>query len=814
MLPRVTLPALFTLGVILLFGWLGWQLLANAPVWYRLGSYTLDTNQSPLNLGYQELGQHLGEHSADYQHVQLRYEPASGWWLANASANKTLLYKTLGDDPNPKAPHRRLRQWLLAQGDVLTLDKTSLLVKALGSKHLVLENTQTQQQAIWQSAWLGGDLQVSQQTNFAGCHDKLDSTSLFYLGGQVQCATRWKLPELPSKTALIKQTAEGYLLAPFNAQVPIQVKRAGTTLDLMQMSMPVHTANNPAIFEVIVGKTSYKLHVNASDNSLRFEPTRNIHLFSKADIPQHDAHSDWGRFTWPALSTLSLWPGWTWLVLLSFGVLLTALLATVATDAKRRLGQGSYWLVNFGLMLLPLLLLWLGLVWGANLPAAFIVTATAWILASLVLWQQGYLQHTLGWLWALALSLVAYGLIVQMQLALGASDTSWHVFATRQTTSLLVMAWIITVFAVLPTPSILHLWELITLSQGARLRPILSWLPPLVVLVSLLILGQVGSEAGVAGIQPAEFAKLVLALLLAIGAVTLIDLRTYFQQSLAVSNQYQSSYWWQSPRFWRWLRLVGWTVFTLIMALGVLGAVRDFSPILILFFVSFAFAWQWRQEWPRTWRWLILLMPCLAISVLVLAWFLPDTMATLLASLQGERILVWRHPWAYPDLGLQLQRSLQAINSSAWFNQQWYGSNGAIMQLPAIQNDFILAFVFAKWGVLGSLVLLILQLLWLGLFFGLYQTLLALKTVHRQRFLTQQLLAWLLYALAWLQITHWLISWCNALGLLPIMGQPMTWLSSGNSHLFALGLPSLLVALVAARYVQTAAKDYSIDANA
>ncbi len=44
------------------------------------------------------------------------------------------------------------------------------------------------------------------------------------------------------------------------------------------------------------------------------------------------------------------------------------------------------------------------------------------------------------------------------------------------------------------------------------------------------------------------------------------------------------------------------------------------------------------------------------------------------------------------------------------------------------------------------------------------------------------------------------------LGLMPIMGQPMTWLSSGNSHLLAIALPSVLLALLASRRVSYGAQ--------
>ena len=59
--------------------------------------------------------------------------------------------------------------------------------------------------------------------------------------------------------------------------------------------------------------------------------------------------------------------------------------------------------------------------------------------------------------------------------------------------------------------------------------------------------------------------------------------------------------------------------------------------------------------------------------------------------------------------------------------------------------------------------------------------------------------SFILMGLAWLHAVHWAISWCNALGLLPIMGQPLTWLSAGTSHLIAIALPTVLLALMAAR---------------
>jgi cell division protein FtsW (lipid II flippase) len=49
------------------------------------------------------------------------------------------------------------------------------------------------------------------------------------------------------------------------------------------------------------------------------------------------------------------------------------------------------------------------------------------------------------------------------------------------------------------------------------------------------------------------------------------------------------------------------------------------------------------------------------------------------------------------------------------------------------------------------------------------------------------------FGFAGLLIAHWLISWSNVLGLLPVMGQPMSLLSSGGSNLLLFVTPCLLL---------------------
>jgi len=53
-----------------------------------------------------------------------------------------------------------------------------------------------------------------------------------------------------------------------------------------------------------------------------------------------------------------------------------------------------------------------------------------------------------------------------------------------------------------------------------------------------------------------------------------------------------------------------------------------------------------------------------------------------------------------------------------------------------------------------------------------------------------------LYGLAWMHIAQLIISWGNALGLIPVMGQPMTLISAATSHILFFGAPALVLGLV------------------
>jgi cell division protein FtsW len=119
------------------------------------------------------------------------------------------------------------------------------------------------------------------------------------------------------------------------------------------------------------------------------------------------------------------------------------------------------------------------------------------------------------------------------------------------------------------------------------------------------------------------------------------------------------------------------------------------------------------------------------------------------------------------------------------------------MKVPAVQDDFITAFFLNRFGGLAGLCLLGLQLVYLALLFALSRR---IEAATRQADFRDQnagrVLGFTLFGLAWMHAIHWGIAWGNTLGLLPVMGQPMTWMSAGNSHLLGFALLSLSIALI------------------
>jgi cell division protein FtsW (lipid II flippase) len=126
-------------------------------------------------------------------------------------------------------------------------------------------------------------------------------------------------------------------------------------------------------------------------------------------------------------------------------------------------------------------------------------------------------------------------------------------------------------------------------------------------------------------------------------------------------------------------------------------------------------------------------------------------------------------------------------------------SVGDLIRLPVVQNDFIATYMLVRFG------------LPIGLWLVLAQVLLALASIAiAWRLLGQRLngvadetarhgLAITAFGGAALFALHWSISWGNAIGLLPVMGQPMTFIAAATSHHLLMALPVSVLLLMAGR---------------
>ncbi len=120
-------------------------------------------------------------------------------------------------------------------------------------------------------------------------------------------------------------------------------------------------------------------------------------------------------------------------------------------------------------------------------------------------------------------------------------------------------------------------------------------------------------------------------------------------------------------------------------------------------------------------------------------------------------------------------------------------------EIPVAESDFAPAYMLARFGVGIGLLLYMAQCLLI------FVTLYGLIRIHlggARGMLDphlRQFIGVMLAGSATLYVLQWTLSWSNVLGLLPVMGQPMTWLSAGNSHHFFMALPCLISILVALR---------------
>ncbi len=130
--------------------------------------------------------------------------------------------------------------------------------------------------------------------------------------------------------------------------------------------------------------------------------------------------------------------------------------------------------------------------------------------------------------------------------------------------------------------------------------------------------------------------------------------------------------------------------------------------------------------------------------------------------------------------------------------QRGYGVRD-LTRLPVVQNDFIATYLLVRFGLPMGLLLFAAEfLLVIGavvIAFGLRVRGLRGSSDEAAR----NGLSIAAVGVAALFALHWGISWGNAIGILPVMGQPMTFIAAATSHHLLMALPGIAILLLAGR---------------
>ena len=390
---------------------------------------------------------------------------------------------------------------------------------------------------------------------------------------------------------------------------------------------------------------------------------------------------------------------------------------------------------------------------------------------------------------ACALPLLAAGLLAQLELGLGAPDTSWLRYYQKTAALLAIGSAAATLWRLMPRRAV---------SQRA-----IEYLLLVYAAVALLALAaQViwGDETGVFDLQPVELAKLALTALTAHCLALRLGWREGAEHGGLALVQ-------------RWLRLTAPALLFLALLSFALVQVDDYSPLVLLMLwtgvtmLAYALA-------ARNWQ-LAAGLAAVAIAAIACVAMLreggPEGLSRLPSAFYADRFQVWLEPERHPHTGQQLLQGAAAIaegglaGADSLFGLRALGlAAGHNTAIPAVQDDFAPAFFLNRHGLLPALLLWGLQAGFLAGLLGIAGQ--AARAARQARNFRH---AWLArfrcFALcggAAFVFGHFLLSWGTNLAIFPVMGQPMSFLSAGGSHLLFFLLPLLAFSAVSAQSLE------------
>ncbi|UOD28705.1 FtsW/RodA/SpoVE family cell cycle protein [Massilia violaceinigra] len=738
-------------------------------------SVTLRPGES-ITLGDAE----LAAPQADNAHLALRRAADGIWWAGNASAAKQVLLQRDGVD-------RRMGSSVLRGGQSFRIGAARFDVGAANARQIAFAGPGAQWR--YDGATLYRDDSAQPACPDAGVAARaialwnrampqaLTVARPLTFGGNLYCGNRLGIAYVEGASATIARTKDGLLLSGAAGRAPLMMSSSAGQVDLARSAEAL-----AGVQTLVAGRT--RLGVRIDDGVLHLLPLRHVALYAEADalLPAQVA------WQWKKRGIWTLPAGRPWSVALG----LCALLAVAAganwqrgawpftrdTSRPVRMAAGaSALLVIAGVAALlfqrsgsapgvgwSMLLAWAAL-WGCLLVPARLSLATA----------AGVL-------------LLAVGLLAQLELGFGGAESA-ALRHFQKSVALLAIG--------LGIGAHLRLRLHACAAAPALPQTTLEWVLALFALAALgALLMQVvfGDETGVFDLQPVEFAKLALTALTA--------------HCLAIGLGWHAHMPEQSRPARRWLRLAAPVLlFAALLALA-LVQVDDYSPLILLLVWCMAMALAWALA-TRTHLATAALFGVACVAAGSVAWLRSAGVAEVAQwGFYADRFLVWLDPAQHPHTGQQLLLAARAIAEGAWWgadSRLGLGAMGQIggsaLHIPAVQDDFAPSFFLNRHGLLGALALWALQALFLV---GLLQTAARCFGASEQTRDFRQGWLWRFrcFALcggAAFVLGHFLLSWGTNLAIFPIMGQPMSFLSAGGSHLLFFICPLLAFSAISAQ---------------
>ena len=938
--------------ILLAFWWLNLGVLVNEArpvVSLEKTQVTLARGETAV-IGRRELLQPQRFDAAELRHVAFTRQPDGKVIVRNIARERRLWL----DYRNASASFSA--RWQLATGDRIQAGPMNLMVEEAQPNRLRLQVrsgtaapvpvTVTRTGASMDVTAAGQVLRTCEPptpidrvkqavTNFITA-DERGEDRVLHIGGRLTCAVRMErylgADRVPFRAFTITARGDRFFFAPgdpLDAPRPQAVFFRGQTqvADFQSIGWDVDPDGPGVLGSMIIGRTRYDVEIGAEVNgrvplvltpvskAYRLVPQEAADLVAAVTTPQVTVSATKPRQPMSREelgATLSVMSGAERMLRLAVigGAILLALLSAASSLRAQRsavLGLGHVARPLIGLAfvgLTALLVLAPEIARVLNRPISFVdearLVVAAFGVASLMICLGGRFVLPAKILWLAVIALCMAGSLTLLSLGVDGEKTDFAIHAQKNR---LLFIDLVPLFAAVVAATGDRAAEAFPESffAGARLRDhLLRAVPSLGILAVFFIWAIVGTETGVGGFQPVEFAKLAFVFVLASVCVSFARIEFFYTQ-----RQYL---------VWLVLSILSVGVFFLVFT-AVPFLKSDYSPILILLATTvilfFAFllpaaarriggmigvllrradapqARQKRLGWPRggALAAVILLLlglnaalvyafPKLANRAIAGQWEMPNDRGKAMDLLEqaregsfrkpAERLLTWydldhhaqraagtdRLPdVAHRDLGFQLLQSKIALAEmpcglarlktgvgqlppaarevldglSAFVpdtcslmptasrtpilevgeapsdeGARGYGVRD-LMRLPVIQNDFIATYMTVRFGLPMAILLVTAEFATV-----LCAVLIAIGLLGRRargsaNEAARHGLAIAAVGIAALFGLHWAISWGNAIGLLPVMGQPMTFLAAATSHHLLMALPGVTLLLLAGR---------------